>query len=228
MIVMIKFASEHFDALQIAAVRNAVGALIIFLTSAPIEFSCDNPGVLDAPMAVGTNARTISLGGTIGVFLCRHQNRNRDRTNHRLCDAFVCHGTQRSAVKRSGRPMALGAVGIGFVGVMLVLQPFAQGFQWVMVLPLFAAFCYGTNLVTVRLFDRDVKTLLINNYSSWSAVVFSLVLFWRSAIQTGVRQKRRGGRLLVSACAAVWAFISSALGIEKLSQVKSHLLITLG
>ena len=111
------------------------------------------------------------------LFLRRHQNRNRDRTNHRLCDAVVCHGTQRTAVERSGRPMALGSGGhrIGFVGVMLVLQPFGQGFQWVMVLPLFAAFCYGTNLVTVRLFDRDVKTLLINNYSSWSAVVISLV-----------------------------------------------------
>ena len=176
MIVMIKFASKHFDALQIAAVRNAVGALIIFfLLARQLNFRVTPRAFSMRQWPLGLlRGLSVSVAQLAFFYAVTEIEIATVQTIAYATPLFVTALSVPLLKDRVGL-WRWGAVGIGFVGVMLVLQPFGQGFQWVMVLPLFAAFCYGTNLVTVRLFDRDVKTLLINNYSSWSAVVISLV-----------------------------------------------------
>lgn len=68
------------------------------------------------------------------------------------------------------------AVAIGFVGVMLILQPGSDAFTWALVLPVGASFLYAFSGVTARLIDDDVPTPLFNLHSSAFAAVGALSL----------------------------------------------------
>ncbi len=68
------------------------------------------------------------------------------------------------------------AVAIGFVGVMLILQPGGDAFTWALVLPVGASFLYAFSGVTARLIDDDVPTPLFNLHSSAFAALGSLLL----------------------------------------------------
>lgn len=68
------------------------------------------------------------------------------------------------------------AVGIGFAGVVMVMQPGSGIFNWYAILPLGAAFGYASISVSARLFDESVPTALINIYAIVAAVVGSAIL----------------------------------------------------
>ena len=68
------------------------------------------------------------------------------------------------------------AVLIGFVGVVLVMRPTSDGFDWYAVLPLGAAFGYASISVTSRLFEEATPTATINLYSSVGALIGSVLL----------------------------------------------------
>lgn len=68
------------------------------------------------------------------------------------------------------------AVLIGFAGVLWVIRPATDDFNWYAILPLGAAFAYAAISVTARLFDESVPTALINVYSNIGAMVGSLIL----------------------------------------------------
>lgn len=73
-----------------------------------------------------------------------------------------------------------GAVLVGFVGVIMIMQPGSDGFSVYALLPLAAAAFYALVGVTARLFDDDVSSPLVNLYSSLTAVVgaFTIAFFW--------------------------------------------------
>lgn len=81
------------------------------------------------------------------------------------------------------------AVCIGFVGVILVMNPGAETFQWIAVLPLIAAALYAISGVTSRLLDDDAPSALLNLYSSAvsavGAIALTLATGGFSAIQSG-------------------------------------------
>lgn len=64
-----------------------------------------------------------------------------------------------------------GAVLIGFVGVILIMQPGSETFTPVALLPLAAAACYALVGVTARLMDDDVPSALVNLYSSCASLL---------------------------------------------------------
>ncbi len=68
------------------------------------------------------------------------------------------------------------AVGLGFLGVMLVMRPGSEVFNWYALLPLGAAVGYACISITARLFDDDIPTALINVYSLFGALVASAAL----------------------------------------------------
>lgn len=68
------------------------------------------------------------------------------------------------------------AVAIGFVGVILIMQPGSEAFAWHMLLPLGAAVLYAYTGVTARLIDPDVPTPLFNLYSSGVAAIGAILL----------------------------------------------------
>lgn len=68
------------------------------------------------------------------------------------------------------------AVCIGFAGVILVMNPGADTFQWIAVLPLIAAALYAISGVTSRLLDDDAPSALLNLYSTGVSAVGALAL----------------------------------------------------
>ncbi|MFT5797008.1 MAG: drug/metabolite transporter (DMT)-like permease [Candidatus Azotimanducaceae bacterium] len=72
------------------------------------------------------------------------------------------------------------AVLVGFVGVIMVVQPGGDGFTLYALLPLAAAAFYALVGVTARLFDDDVPSPLVNLYSSVTAVIGAglIAYFW--------------------------------------------------
>jgi len=68
------------------------------------------------------------------------------------------------------------AVLIGFVGVVLVMQPGNDVFSPVALLPIGAALFYALASLSSRYFDSSVPTALINIYSTLSALVAALLL----------------------------------------------------
>ena len=72
------------------------------------------------------------------------------------------------------------AVLVGFVGVIMVVEPGGDGFNIYALLPLAAAAFYALVGVTARLFDDDVPSPLVNLYSSLTAAIgaFTIAYFW--------------------------------------------------
>lgn len=72
------------------------------------------------------------------------------------------------------------AVLVGFIGVIMVVQPGGAGFNIYALLPLAAAAFYALVGVTARLFDDDVPSPLVNLYSSVTAAIgaFIIAYFW--------------------------------------------------
>lgn len=70
------------------------------------------------------------------------------------------------------------AVMIGFVGIVMVVQPGSDFFSWYALLPLGAAFGYGAASVSARLFDEDVSTAQVNMYSILAALTATTLLAW--------------------------------------------------
>ncbi len=66
-----------------------------------------------------------------------------------------------------------GAVLLGFVGVVLIMQPGSGVFTSYALLPVAAAFLYGLSTVCARLFDEGISTPLINMYASSGALLGS-------------------------------------------------------
>lgn len=72
------------------------------------------------------------------------------------------------------------AVGVGFVGVVLVMQPGSDVFSYQALFPLIAAFLYALVGVTARKFDDDVPSPLVSLYSAITALLaaFCITYFW--------------------------------------------------
>lgn len=68
------------------------------------------------------------------------------------------------------------AVLIGFVGVILVMQPGSDAFELTALLPLGAAFLYALVGVTSRMFDDTVPSPLLSLYSAVTALVGSFIV----------------------------------------------------
>lgn len=69
-----------------------------------------------------------------------------------------------------------GAVLIGFVGVLMVMQPGSDAFTPAALLPLGAAVLYALVTVQARQFDADVPSPLVNLYSSIAALLGAFLL----------------------------------------------------
>ena len=80
------------------------------------------------------------------------------------------------------------AVGVGFLGVLVILRPVGAGFLWVMLLPVLAALCWSMVLIVTRLMRLSEAPLTVLFYSS--------VVGWRwgTAPWPGCRGERRATR----------------------------------
>lgn len=68
------------------------------------------------------------------------------------------------------------AVGLGFVGIILVMRPGGEVFSWYAVLPLGAAVGYALSAVTVRLMPPEIPSATVNLYSHFGALAGAAAL----------------------------------------------------
>ncbi|MEM7319760.1 MAG: EamA family transporter [Pseudomonadota bacterium] len=68
------------------------------------------------------------------------------------------------------------AVLVGFLGVLLIMRPRSDSFEWISLAPLGAAFMYALAGVSARKMDADAPSALINLYSALAALAGSLAL----------------------------------------------------
>ncbi len=80
------------------------------------------------------------------------------------------------------------AVIVGFIGVLLIMGPGNELFTPYSLLPIGAALGYSLSTVSVRLFDDEVPTALINMYASIGALAGSLTIM---ALTTGFLEIER-------------------------------------
>ena len=78
------------------------------------------------------------------------------------------------------------AVFVGFVGVVLIMDPGSDWFTLYSILPLGAAFGYSLSTVAVKLMDDRVPTALINMYASTGALIGSLGILVATTGYVGV------------------------------------------
>lgn len=72
--------------------------------------------------------------------------------------------------------MRWGAVIVGFVGVVFILQPGSDAFSFSSILPLAAAAFYALLTITAKLFDDEVPSALVNLYSSVISTVCAAII----------------------------------------------------
>lgn len=79
------------------------------------------------------------------------------------------------------------AVLIGFVGVVMVMQPTATSFTWFAILPLCAAFGFACTNVSARLIDEAVPTAIVNLYYTVGTLIgtIALVIFTGDFVEIG-------------------------------------------
>ena len=78
------------------------------------------------------------------------------------------------------------AVALGFVGVVLVMQPGGDAFSLTALLPVAAAFFYALTSLSARYFDAEEPTALISIYGSIGALSAALVLMLFNSTPIGL------------------------------------------
>jgi len=73
------------------------------------------------------------------------------------------------------------ALMIGFSGVLLIMKPGSDFLSYYAFLPLGASFGYGINLVLVKLYPKNVSTILIQYYTQLSATLITLAILFISS-----------------------------------------------
>ena len=73
-------------------------------------------------------------------------------------------------------PWRVGALVIGFLGVVWILRPGSDAFSPAALYPVAAAVCYAVSMVTVRMFGPEVSNGLLYLYSSAAAAVGAIIL----------------------------------------------------
>ena len=86
------------------------------------------------------------------------------------------------------------AVAIGFIGVLMIMDPGSELFTLYSLLPLAASFGYSLSTVCVRLFDKEAPTALLNMYASVGALFGSLLILF---FTTGYQQVGSAGDWLL-------------------------------
>ena len=79
------------------------------------------------------------------------------------------------------------AVIIGLLGALMIIRPGSDIFSWYSILPICAAFCYATSIVTLRSFESSTSSAILFLYSAISAAFGAMVLAFGSISFTPIK-----------------------------------------
>ena len=72
------------------------------------------------------------------------------------------------------------AVIFGFVGALMIIRPGSDIFSWYSILPICAAFCYASSIITLRSFKSSISSAILFLYSAISAAFGAMALAFGS------------------------------------------------
>ncbi|MBX9841116.1 MAG: DMT family transporter [Xanthobacteraceae bacterium] len=175
---MAKYLGTHMDTLQVVAVRYASAFLLTFLISNPIL----RPGLLRTGkplLQVGRSA--LLLGSTVFNFMAFRY--------LQLDEALAILFSTPFMVAILAGPM-LGewvglrrwlAIGVGFVGVLVVVRPGMGGLLWAALLSFGSAVCYAFYSIATRMLartDSSETTLFYSNMLGAAIMLPILPFVW--------------------------------------------------
>ena len=76
---------------------------------------------------------------------------------------------------------------IGLLGALMIIRPGSDIFSWYSILPICAAFCYATSIVTLRSFESSTSSAILFLYSAISAAFGAMVLAFGSISFTPIK-----------------------------------------
>jgi drug/metabolite transporter (DMT)-like permease len=175
---MAKYLGTHMDTLQVVSVRYASAFLLTLLISNPIR----RPGMLRTQKPVLQVGRSALLhGSTVFNFMAFRY--------LQLDEALAILFSTPFMVAILAGPM-LGewvgwrrwiAIGVGFIGVLVVVRPGFGGLQWAALLSFGSAVCYAFYSIATRMlarYDSSETTLFYSNMLGAAIMLPVLPFVW--------------------------------------------------
>jgi drug/metabolite transporter (DMT)-like permease len=173
-----KYLGTHMDTLQVVSVRYASAFLLTLLISNPIV----RPGLLRTQKpSLQLGRSLLLLGSTVFNFMAFRY--------LQLDEALAILFSTPFMVAILAGPM-LGewvgwrrwiAIGVGFVGVLVVVRPGLGGLQWAALLSFGSAVCYAFYSITTRMlarYDSSQTTLFYSNMLGAAIMLPVLPFVW--------------------------------------------------
>lgn len=174
---IIKFLGDRYSVPQIASLRNAFGlipAIILIYLSRRGTKGFARFRLRQWPLAILRGASIALAQYTFYLSLTRME----FATASTLAFAGPLFITALSVpiLHHHVGTIRWTAVVVGFIGIVMVMRPGDDVFEWVSLLPLCAAFGYGLSSVLVRLFDDDSPTPVINFHATLWSMSFAIII----------------------------------------------------
>ena len=123
----------------------------------------------------------VPVCGRLFTVLCRVPLHGPCRGLEDLFLSAVVHGfVGRTSVARKGRPHRVVALGVGFLGVIIAMNPTSGQFKWMAILPLLYAISYAVSQILARQIGERESTLTMSlctiAFGGWLIVPFGPVL----------------------------------------------------
>ena len=96
------------------------------------------------------------------------------------------------------------AVIFGFVGALMIIRPGSDIFSWYSILPICAAFCYASSIITLRSFKSSISSAILFLYSAISAAFGAIFLAFGSISFTPIKSPIDG--ILITSMAVCGGF----------------------
>ena len=96
------------------------------------------------------------------------------------------------------------AVIFGFVGAIMIIRPGSDIFSWYSILPICAAFCYASSIITLRSFKSSISSAILFLYSAISAAFGAIFLAFGSISFTPIKSLIDG--ILITSMAVCGGF----------------------
>ena len=96
------------------------------------------------------------------------------------------------------------AVIFGFVGALMIIRPGSDIFSWYSILPICAAFCYASSIITLRSFKSSISSAILFLYSAISAAFGAMALAFGSISFTPIKSLIDG--ILITSMAVCGGF----------------------
>ena len=177
MSVLVRFLLDRYSAQELSAYRNVLGiipSLALLIYTGELRFKGSSLYVEKWPLAflrgIAVALAQLFFYSAIGVLELA--------TVSALAQTNALFVVLLSIVLLKERVgvWRWSALGLGFVGALMILRPGSDAFSPYAILPIFAAACYAFSMVTVRMFGSDVSNALLYLYSSAAAAVGALIL----------------------------------------------------